>query len=96
MSTTPPTPAGPPDDLDRLLGDFFKAQLRHPWPNAPVPPAAAAEPSERVRVRPRAAETPAPARRDAAARARFTLAASVALMLGALWYFVSVGVCPHI
>lgn len=85
-----PTHAESPDELDRLFSEFFKAQLRHPWPNAPVPAATAtpSEPSELVAARaadgPRNAPT-AP-RRDGTARARFTLAASVALMLGTCWY----------
>ena len=61
------------DELDRLCADFFKSQLKHPWPKAP---GAASERSERV---------VAPARRDNTARARFTLAASVALLLGTCW-----------
>lgn len=73
------------DALDALLSDFFKAQLKKPWPKAPIPDAAAwpAEPSELATAR--AAEAPrnAPSpQRDSSARARFTLAASVALLLG--------------
>jgi hypothetical protein len=74
-----------PDDLDRLLAGFFKAQVPHPWPNAPLPPVAQAEPS--VLATARAAEPPG--RRDTAVRARVTLAASVALMLGTCWYLSS-------
>lgn len=84
-----PTNPEPPDELDRLLSEFFKAQLRHPWPNAPVPAASAAPASEpSALVNTRAVESrneAAPARRDGTARARFTLAASVALALGACW-----------
>jgi hypothetical protein len=87
MNATPPH-AEAPDDLDRLLSEFFKAQLKQPWPNAPVPAAKPTEPSELVAQRaadtPR--NTPSPSRRDNSARARFTLAASVALMLGTCWY----------
>jgi hypothetical protein len=88
------------DELDQLFSDFFKGQLKQPWPNAPVPSSgasastgakASSEPSGLVASR--AADsprntTPAPhARgRDSTARARFTLAASVALMLGTCWY----------
>ncbi len=82
-------PAANPDELDRLFSDFFKSQLKRPWPNAPIPVAAApAEPSGLVAGR--TGETPrnrpSPATRDNTARARFTLAASVALMLGTCWY----------
>jgi len=82
MNTLPTTE--PPDDLDRLLSDFFKAQLKRPWPGAPFPSATAqsAEPSGLAAAR--AAE--APARRDTAARARVTLAASAALMFGVTLY----------
>jgi hypothetical protein len=97
---TPPPHAEAPDELDRLFSEFFKAQLKHPWPNAPVPASSSAstqptEPSElraaRAQEAPR--NTPAPARRDSSARARFTLAASVALMLGTCWY-LSNGFAP--
>ena len=83
-----PTNPETPDELDRLLADFFKAQLKKPWPNAPVPPAASAqaksEPSELAIARTTSApqQAPAPVRRDNTARARFTLAASVAVLLG--------------
>jgi hypothetical protein len=86
LSTTPETP----DELDRAFSEFFKAQLKQPWPKAPLPPGATAkaEPSELAATR--AAEAPrnqpSPASRDNTARARFTLAASVALMLGTCWY----------
>lgn len=90
MTATPPH-AQPPDELDRLFSDFFKSQLKQPWPNAPVPPAAVARPAEPASlVTARAAEAPAaPARRDSGTRARVTLAASVALMLGTCWYLSS-------
>lgn len=86
MNTLPTNPETP-DELDKLLSDFFKAQLKKPWPNAPVPPATAQtnEPSELVTARSAPQGTPArPTKRaDSTARARFTLAASVALVLGA-------------
>jgi len=88
MNTLPTNPETP-DELDRLFSEFFKGQLRKPWPKAPVPPGASAtaEPSElaaaRVAEAPR--NHPSPASRDNTARARFTLAASVALLLGTCW-----------
>ena len=96
MNTSSTNPESP-DELDRLMSAFFKAQLKHPWPNAPVPTSGAArtatEPSELVAARTGTAprnNAPAPARpakgHDNTARARFTLAASVALMLGTCWY----------
>jgi len=75
-----------PDDLDRLLSDFFKAQMKNPWPNAPL--AQSAEPSERA-TRPAAP----PARRDGTVRAKVTLAASFALLLGTAFY-LSDGYAP--
>ena len=89
-----------PDELDKLFSDFFKAQLKHPWPNAPLPASGAAvpaaEPSGLANTRtqtqteaPRNSPTPTPQAhskgRDSTARARFTLVASVALALGGCW-----------
>ncbi len=96
-----PHPAAPDElELDRLFSDFFKSQLKRPWPNAPFPlgggaqgtgtqgAVAPAEPSELAATRsldtPR--NQPTPANRDNTANARFTLAASVALLLGTCWY----------
>lgn len=70
----------PPDELDELLSDYFKAKLPHPWPAAPVPPAAVAEPASVVAAR------SAPVTADSGRRARLTLAASVALLLGTCWF----------
>jgi hypothetical protein len=69
------------DNLDRLLADFFQAQLTRPWPAAP----ATAEPS--TLVAPTAAPRNQPAARDTNRTSRYTLAASVALLLGTCWYF---------
>ncbi len=70
---SPPTPAGDPspDDLDRLLGAFFRAEVPSPWPR---PKALAAVPA-------------APARRARTLRqSRLALAASVAALLVGGWY----------
>ncbi|MFM8271993.1 MAG: hypothetical protein ACKODX_06610 [Gemmata sp.] len=86
MNTT--SPAHEADDLDRILSGFFKAQLRHPWPKAPLPAVAASQPSEFLASRSSEAlrsAAAAPPSRNHTARARFTLAASVALALGAGW-----------
>jgi hypothetical protein len=87
MSTTNTNP----DPLDQLFSDFFKAQLKQPWPKAPLAGGArTAEPSELAAARgtdaPRNEPAPAARGRDNTARARFTLAASVALALGATWF----------
>lgn len=58
------------DDLDGQLRAFFRSRMPHPWPSAPTP----RKPNE----------SPAP-RRHNLYRARFALAASLALlMLGSL------------
>jgi len=80
------------DNLDRLLSDFFKAQMQSPWPAAPATPAS--EPSVLVAARNASAEDPRnqpvatapPVTRDSGSKARYTLAASVALLLGTCWY----------
>jgi hypothetical protein len=81
MNHTPPSD----ESIDRLLSEFLKAQLPQPWPAAPA--TAASEPSVLVADRAGAAEAPRnqPAPRDTTARSRFTLAASVALLLGTCW-----------
>lgn len=72
MSRTPV----PPDAVDRLLTDFYTSQVRRPWP--PAPAVGRAEPAASVAARGRAA--------DGSTRARLTLAASVALLVGGCWY----------
>jgi anti-sigma factor RsiW len=62
-------PGRAPDELDRLLRDFFRAELPEPWP-AWAPPEAQAD-------RPKPAGRP----RWPAVRRRLVLAASVALLL---------------
>jgi hypothetical protein len=67
--TDPQSSSHPADGLDRLLSDFFKNEMPRPWPGPP--PHAVAEPSALVRDR-----------TDAGSRSRYTLAASVAVLLG--------------
>src|SRR5262249_36279363 len=95
-SSTDDLRSGPVDDLDRLLSEFFKGQLKRPRPAAPVVMTAATEPS--VLAATRGPELEAPrnqptANRDPGSRARYTLAASVALLLGTGW-FLSNGFQP--
>lgn len=73
-NASPPPPGHPPDGLDRLLSDYFKNELPKPWPA----PRAIAEPA-----------APRP-RRDAGSRSRYTLAASVAALIG-LGVYLSAG-----
>jgi hypothetical protein len=77
------------DALDRLLSTYFKAQLPQPWPAAPHTPST--EPSSLVSERLAVAESSRSPKavRDTSARARHTLAASVALLLGTCWYLSS-------
>src|SRR6476659_5289952 len=77
------------DNLDRLLADFFQAQLPRPWPDAPM--AVVAEPSSLVVASVAHTEVPRnqPTVRDTSRNSRYTLAASVALFLGTCWYLSS-------
>jgi hypothetical protein len=81
------------DAIDRLLSDYFKSQLRQPWPTAPREHEA--EPSTTLAERTGLAESPRNHQhaRDSSGRARYTLAASVALFLGTCWY-LSTGFQP--
>src|SRR5262249_44048814 len=63
------------DALDGLLAHFFNAQFQKHWPAAPVVVASATPAAPRN-------ESPA---HDSGNRARYTLAASVALLLGTCW-----------
>ena len=81
------------DGIDRLLSDFFKSKMPHPWPAPPVPPGALAEPSTLAAARDDRREREARPAASSGNRARYTLAASVALMLGACWY-LSTGANP--
>lgn len=98
---------GPVEGIDRLLSDFFKSQMIHPWPAAPE--VAASEPSVLMATRTVTADAPRNqplANRDTGRRARYTLAASVALLLGTGWFLTdgfqpgerprsNPGVAPH-
>jgi hypothetical protein len=75
----------PNENVDRLLSAFFKAEMPDPWPAAPLA-TASSEPAALVAERGGAPRNePAVARRDHNSRARYTLAASVALLLGTCW-----------
>jgi hypothetical protein len=62
------------EPVDRLLGDYFKAQLPAHWPPAP----------RTDRARPANRQTT-----DPAARSRWALAASVAVLVGGCWFLSS-------
>ena len=64
----------PPERTDQLLSDFFKSRMPHPWPAAPAP----------ASVLPASLRAPAESN-----RARLTLAASVALLVGICWYLAN-------
>jgi hypothetical protein len=88
-SSTDEPRSEPPDSIDRLLSDYFKAQLKRPWPTAPHVPSA--EPSSIGAGRSPVAATLTNRTGVGVdnSRARYTLAASVALLLGTCWYFSS-------
>ena len=71
-NTRNPNPAG--DDLDRLFAAYFRAEMPAKWPAAPRPWA------DRAQLQ------PARTTDDPAARSRWALAASVAILLGGCWY----------
>lgn len=72
---TPDPRTVPPDDLDRKLSSLFASQVPNPFPAFRHPEPAV--PSGLASARNGA---------DAGLRARATLAASVALMVGTCWY----------
>ncbi len=75
------------DKLDGLLADFFKAQMKKPWPAAPETHPMSTPASANTGTAPETPRNqPAAARRDSGSKARYTLAASVALLLGTCWY----------
>jgi len=102
-----------PEPIDRILSDFFKSELKNPWPAAPdtaslgTASLGTASPGTALPGNPRfgtprpLASSPAasaqvvltapagPPLTDPTAKARYTLAASVALLLGTCWYFSS-------
>src|SRR5262245_15171542 len=64
-------------DLDRLLSDFFRSEMPHPWPELTIP-------DEQPRTLPLPARKPMP--RRSSWRSRFALAASIALLLAGGWF----------
>jgi hypothetical protein len=61
------------DELDRLVGAYFRAELPAKWPAAP-------RPVEKIAYR------SAPPAVDPSVKSRWALAASVAMLLGGCWY----------
>ncbi len=51
QSTGPTNGSGGVDELDRLLGGFFRAEMPHPWPAFRRPAKATARPSRWFRAR---------------------------------------------
>ena len=76
------------DSLDAMFSTFFKAQVKAPWPVAPAP-SVLSEPSSLAAARSAGVEAPrnepVSTGRDAGNKSRYTLAASVALLLGTCW-----------
>ncbi len=85
------------NNLDRALSDYFKSKMKQPWPAAPSIPAriATTEPSVLVDARTEAEYSAVePSRnqtikvgvsRDGGHKSRYTLAVSVAVLLGVSW-----------
>lgn len=71
-----PTPIAP-DAVDRVLGDYFHAQLPKQWRPSPQPWQASIQPASLAQNA---------IKGDSLAKSRLTLVASVALLLGACWY----------
>jgi hypothetical protein len=81
MNATEQLPAG--TELDKLLSTFFKAELPDPFPALKLPAARSAEPP--MPASPRIAAQ----RQPILTKSRFSLAVSVALLLGGCWYLSS-------
>jgi len=64
------TPGGGPDELDILLGKFFRAQMPHPWPRLTAP----------------ITDTPPISSWWMRSRSRLALAASVAILIVGSWW----------
>lgn len=92
MNSTSPTSqdSRSEDNLDRLLSGYFKSKLKQPWPAAPTTSSLLSEPSVLVASRSgtNTVETPRnqpSSRADVSHKSRYTLAASVAVLLGTCW-----------
>ncbi len=70
------------DTIDALLSDYFKTEMPKPWPAAPV--VEFAQP-QLLNAAPTLHSVGATVATDTNARARYTLAASIALLLGSCW-----------
>jgi hypothetical protein len=70
IATTSPTNRRGPDDLDDLLGRFFRGEVPTPWPETPAPV-----------ITPAVSHRPA-----ARSAGRVALAASVAALLAGGWF----------
>jgi hypothetical protein len=85
MTTNTPQPNVPGDEVDRLLGAYFRAQMPAKWPAAPSPsnglnPSAGPDSARRT---------------DPATKSRWALAASVALLIGSCWYLSGAATNGH-
>jgi hypothetical protein len=78
MNTNTRSPNSSGDELDKVMTAYFRAEMPAKWPPAPRPWAEAARP----------ASSPAA---DPTTRSRWALAASVALLIGSVWYLSGKG-----
>jgi hypothetical protein len=76
MTTNTPQPNVPGDEVDRLLGAYFRAQMPAKWPAPPTSPGGLR----------RSARQSFAQGTDPATKSRWALAASVALLIGSCWY----------
>src|SRR5262245_66279700 len=76
MTTNTPQPNVPGDEVDRLLGAYFRAQMPAKWPAPPETTGGSSHPARQSIAR-------GP---DPATRSRWALGASVALLIGRCWY----------
>lgn len=83
-------------NLDRLLSDYFKSKMKQPWPAAPSTSArmplaepsvlaASRTPSDASVEAPRNHPVTAGSQRDNGNKSRYTLAVSVAVLIGTCW-----------
>jgi len=68
-------------DVDRLMSAFFKSEMPDPFPPMKLPAARAEQPMPVVATLERRS-----ARRSSTTKAKISIAASVALLLGGCWY----------
>ena len=85
MTTNTPQPNVPGDEVDRLLGAYFQAQVPAKWPAAPQTTGGSRHPARQNTAR----------GSDPATKGRWALAASVALLIGSCGYLSGAATNGH-